>query len=581
MPGGGWLSVHEDITARQRAEDRIAEVLATFDATLANMPQGVALYDRQQRIVLANRRYAEMYGLAPEDVAPGTPMIEMLKKRAQKGIFLGSSESRVIDDLVKDMTKPSNEHEIERYADGRVIEKSRKPMPDGGWLSVHEDVTERVKAEDKIAWMAHHDALTRLANRVVLQKRLEEDFARHRRDGSEFALLLLDLDEFKFVNDAMGHPIGDKLLQVVADRLRATVRDVDLVARIGGDEFAIVLAHEADIRLGANTLAQRLMEAICAPYEIDGLPLRVYLSVGVGIAPLDGEDADALMQNADLALYQAKAAGRRTVRFYNADMDSTLREERFLENELRHALDRNELEVFHQKIVDVATGATIGTEALARWRHPKLGMVPPDRFIRVAERTGLIKTIGAWILGAACAQATAWPSHLRVAVNLSPSQFKSGDLVAVVTDTLRKTGLDARRLTLEITETTLLEKSDENLHVLEDLRALGIKIALDDFGTGFSSLSYLKTIRFDVIKIDRSFVAEMATNERSAHIIAGIVALSRALGFTTVAEGVETREHFDLVRAAGCTSVQGYLFSRPMPASQLVFDDVNLDARAA
>ena len=371
------------------------------------------------------------------------------------------------------------------------------------------------------------------------------------------------------------------LFRSVADRLRDAVRDIDLVARIGGDEFAIVMGAEPDMRLAADRLAQRLMKAICAPYDIDGFPLQIYLSIGVGIAPLDGADPATLMQNTDLALYQAKAAGRRTVRFYNPDMDMALREERMLENDLRHALELNQLEVHYQAIVDVGTGRTVGMEALARWRHPKLGMVPPDRFIRVAERTGQINSIGAWILGAACAEAATWPDHVRVAVNLSPSQFKSGDLVSVVWKAVAESGLPTRRLTLEITETTLLEKSDENLRVLEELRGLGLKVALDDFGTGFSSLSYLKTIRFDVIKIDRSFVMEMATNERAAHIIAVIVALSRALGFTTVAEGIETREQFDLVRAAGCNAVQGFLFSRPKPERELVFDDIEIGARAA
>ena len=567
------LAIEENFIAKNKY---IEDVLSSFDATLENMPQGVALYDKSQHILLANRRYAEMYGLEPGDIVPGMSMREILSKRVEKGVFIGVDPTQYVDGRVSAMERPANEHEIERYADGRIIEKSRKPMPGGGWLSVHEDVTERQRAEDQIAWLAHHDALTGLANRVVLHERIEEAFTRLRRSGAEFSILLLDLDDFKLVNDTMGHPIGDKLLRAVADRLRNTVRDVDLVARMGGDEFAILQQFEGDTRDGADGLAHRLMDAICAPYEIDGFPLTISLSIGVALAPSDGQDPALLQQNADLALYQAKAEGRRCVRFFNQEMDLALRAERGLESDMRAALAANQFEVHYQAVVSVNSRRTIGMEALARWRHPRLGLVPPDRFIRVAEKTGLINSLGAWILDTACAEAAKWPAHVKIAVNLSPAQFKSGDLVATVRKALADSGLPAHRLTLEITETTLLEKTDCNLGVLNDLRELGVAIALDDFGTGYSSLSYLKTIAFDVIKIDRSFVMEMETNIRSAQIVAGVVALSRSLNFTTVAEGIETQQQFELIRAAGCTAVQGFLFSKPKPAHELVFENTQM-----
>ncbi len=554
----------------------VRDVLAKFDATLNNMPQGVALYDRDQSVLLANRRYAEMYGLTPEDIKPGASMKQILQKRVEKGVFIGLDPADYVDARVSAMENPANEHGIERFTDGRVIEKSRRPMPGGGWLSVHEDVTERQRANDHIAWLARHDVLTRLANRVVLQERIEEAFLRIRRGGEHFAILLLDLDDFKIVNDTMGHPVGDRLLQAVADRLRATVRDLDLVARIGGDEFAVVQHADSIGNCRPDGLADRLMEAVGAPYELDGQMLHVHMSIGVAIAPLDGDDGGTLLKNADLALYQAKEGGRRCVRFFNATMDKSLRTERSLEGDLRTALASNEFEVHYQSVIDVRTGGVTGMEALARWRHPALGMIRPDIFIKLAEKTGLINSLGAWVLRTACTEAAGWPSDIKIAVNLSPAQFRSGDLVKMVHQALDASGLPPTRLTLEITETTVLETTDGNLTVLHELRKSGISIALDDFGTGYSSLSYLKTIPFDVIKIDRSFVKEMESNERSARIVAGIVALSRSLNYATVAEGIETSEQFELVRAAGCTAVQGFLFSKPKPARELDFQPQNV-----
>ncbi len=550
----------------------IDEVFATFEATLDNMPQGVALYDNEQKIRLANRRYAEMYGLAGSDIRPGMSMKEILQKRVEKGVYIGADPLQYVDGRVTAMTKPADEHGIERFADGRVIEKSRKPMPGGGWLSVHEDITERQKAEDQIAYMAHHDVLTGLINRAVLLDRVVECYSRTRRNGETFSILLLDLDDFKLVNDTLGHPIGDKLLQEVARRLRAEVRDTDFVARIGGDEFAILQQASTQQCDNADSLASRLVASICTPYEIEGRRITVYVSIGVALAPNDGDDSDSLLKNADLALYQAKLEGRRCIRFFNSAMDLALRAERALEIDLRKALEAREFEVHYQAVVGVNSRRTIGMEALVRWRHPRLGMVPPDRFIKLAEKTGLINAIGAWVLRQSCADAVKWPDNVKVAVNLSPVQFKQGGIVETVWLALEESGLPPSRLTLEITESTLLEKTDENLKLLNELKELGVAIALDDFGTGYSSLSYLKAIDFDVIKIDRSFVIEMETNARSAQIILAIIGLSRSLNFTTVAEGIETDRQFELIRSAGCTAAQGFLFARPKPANELVFE---------
>ncbi len=476
-----------DATAREGGKRE--ELLATLNGALNSMPHGVALYDQDQRIVLANRGYAEMYGLTTSDVAPGATMKEILEKRAQNGTYLGEDPERYISERLTAMEHPTVEQTVERFSDGRIIRKSRNPMPDGGWLSVHEDITERQSTEDQIAYLAHNDVLTGLFNRTVLQERIETALAHSRRSGREFAIFLIDLDNFKLVNDQFGHLVGDRLLQAVASRLLASVREVDTVARIGGDEFAILLDCEEGARDSADGLARRLMESMQDEIELDGLTIQAHASIGVALAPSDGTDSATLQRNADLALYQAKEAGRDCVRFFNPEMDTALRLERALEFDMRQALMTDEFELFYQAVVNVKTLRTSSMEALVRWRHPRLGMVPPDRFIKIAEKTGLINLLGEWVLNTACEEAAKWPSHISVAVNLSPAQFKSGNIVEIVRAALEMSGLPANRLTLEITESTLLERTDENLAILERLRALGSRIALDDFGTGYSSLS--------------------------------------------------------------------------------------------
>ncbi len=568
-----YLTFCELVFAQARAmeSEKLKEALATLDTALNTMPQSVALYDKRQKIVIANRQYVALYKLKDGEIIPGMTMREILEMSAKRGVYLGEDPEKYIAERVRAMEAPADERVIERFPDGRVISKTRNLMPDGGWLSVHEDITDRQRAEDKIAYLARNDVLTGLFNRTVLHERTERALAHMRRSGRECAIFLIDLDDFKVVNDNFGHQVGDRLLQAVAGRLHAAVREVDTVARIGGDEFAILLDCGDGARDSADRLAQRILESLQEPVEIDGFIIHAYASIGVAIAPEDGADSPVLQRHADLALYQAKEAGRGCVRFFNPEMDSALRVERALEFDLRQALMAEEFELHYQAVVNVKTLQTVSAEALVRWRHPQHGMIPPDRFIKIAEKTGLINQLGEWVLNTACAEAMRWPSNTSVAVNLSPTQFKNGQVVEIVRNALVTTQFPANRLTLEITESTLLEHTDENLMVLEQLRALGVRIALDDFGTGYSSLSYLRTIPFDVVKIDRSFVVAMATSSRSESIVAAVVALSRSLNFTTVAEGIETQEQFELIRAAGCTTVQGYLFARPKPASELDF----------
>jgi diguanylate cyclase (GGDEF)-like protein len=451
--------------------------------------------------------------------------------------------------------------------DGRTLMITHQPM-ENGWLTTYLDITERRAVEAKISHMAHHDALTDLPNRVLFREKLERALAFSRR-GSQLALLCLGLDQFKAVNDTLGHPIGDGLLREVARRLRESLRETDTVARLGGDEFAVVQSA-IDSPLDATALASGLIELMRAPFEIDGHQVVIGVSIGIAFAPQDGLDADHLLKCADLALYRAKVDGRGVYRLFQAEMDAAMQARRVLEMDLRQAPLTGQLELFYQPLIDVRTRRATGCEALLRWRHPVKGLVPPDRFIPLAEETGMIIPIGAWVLRQACASAAGWPDEMKVAVNLSAVQFKSSDLVSAVVDALRLSGLPANRLELEITETVMLRDTDATLAILHQLRDLGIHIAMDDFGTGYSSLSYLRRFPFDRIKIDQSFVRELGKQDDCIAIVRAVTTLGRDLGIAITAEGVETPRQRDTLERAGCTELQGYLFSRPVPAAELI-----------
>jgi diguanylate cyclase (GGDEF)-like protein len=444
-------------------------------------------------------------------------------------------------------------------------------MPDGGWVATHEDVTERQRAAWRIAHMARHDSLTDLANRLLFSERMDEAFARLRAEDEGFALFTFDLDLFKAVNDSLGHPVGDALLKAVAERLRRCVPEACTVGRLGGDEFSILMPGGPDRRAAAAALAEMLLDVIGAPYDIDGSRIGIGISIGIALAPEDGDDTSTILKNTDLALYRAKAAGRHCYRFFEIEMDAQARMQHVLEIDLRNALGRGELDVYYQTIVDVATRLPCGVEALVRWRHPVFGELSPDRFIPIAEDTGMIVALGEWILRRACTDAVRWPAHIKIAVNLSPVQFRNPMLVPTVRDILHTAGLSPDRLEVEITESVLLQKHTAIIDMLHELAALGINIVLDDFGVGYSSLSYLRLFPFSKIKIDRGFVGEMTQRTDCATIVSAVTGLAHALDMKTTAEGVETWEQFRLIQAAGCSQAQGYLFSRPQPADQVDF----------
>ncbi len=710
MRGGGWVSTHEDITERQKLQIRLEQQNTQLDAAMNNMSQGLAMFDDEQRLVVCNKLYAEMYGLTPAQVRPGTTVREILQYRVTSGCYTAAEPQRFADDLLAKFGKI--ESEVHTLADGRVINVSQRlmvngwrvfthqditererlnteleqnnkllsertsrlqaiidnfpggitfldgdlrvvlandrarklldlpdrlfadgppslesvfrfnaergeyglgnveeqvakrmalakartahafererpdgtvievrgvPLADGGFVTTYMDVTERRRSQAKIVHMALHDALTDLPNRVLLNERLEHALTRVKR-GEIVAVHLLDLDHFKTVNDTLGHPAGDQLLKMVTKRLQELVRETDTVARMGGDEFAVLqvaIGQPAD----ATALALRIIEAVSAPYTIDGQRVVIGTSVGIAVGPSDGMSPDQLIRNSDLALYRAKADGRGTYRFFGPEMDAQMQARHLMEYDLRNALPAGEFELYYQPVVNLETNEISGVEALLRWRHPEKGIILPNAFIPVAEEIGFIVPLGEWAIRQACATAAKWPSDVRIAVNLSPIQFRNPGFVQVVLGALAASGLAADRLELEITESTLLQDSEATLSTLYQLRALGVRIAMDDFGTGYSSLSYLQSFPFDKIKIDRSFVKDIVDGVGSLNIVRAVAAMANGLGMATTAEGVETKEQLDTVRAEGCTEMQGFLFSRPVPAEEI--EALLLDRRKA
>ena len=431
------------------------------------------------------------------------------------------------------------------------------------------DITERKRAEARLAFMAQHDGLTGLPNRTLLRQQMDDLLLHTRRSAEKVAVLVLGLDNFKAVNDTLGHGIGDKLLRGVAKRLRSTLREEDVLARLNSDEFAIVQSGVTRPE-DAVLLARRLLEAIGDPYLLDGHSVVIGASIGIAMSPGDGDESERLLKNADMALSRAKNEFRGTFSFFEAEMDARAQSRRKIEIELRDAIENDLLRPHYQPLVDLSTGRITGFEALVRWPHPERGMISPGEFIPVAEETGLINAVGGLMLRRACMDAAQWPDDVRVAVNLSPLQFRVGNLLSMVMETLKQTGLAATRLELEITETLVLEKSSQVLATLHALRSLGVRISMDDFGTGYSSLSYLRSFPFDKIKIDQSFVRDLGSNRDAQAIVRSIISLGKGLGVTITAEGVETEAELSCLRNEGCHEGQGFLFSRARPNAEIV-----------
>ncbi len=555
---GGIIGLRVDITEMKQRE-------SSFRLLFDGNPVPMLVYSREsQRILGVNDAAVQHYGYT----------------RAQ---FLSMSLRHIHDcdsyEQLESVGGVLSEQQIGRTWQHLKADGSRIDVAIFARALVHEktsaglvaaiDITERKRAEAHVAHMAHHDGLTGLPNRVLLRLRMEEALARLRRTGKGVAMLCIDLDNFKSVNDTLGHPCGDHLLQRIAERIRGMIRDEDTAARLGGDEFAILQANIAE-PAEVVALARRFLAEIGEPFDVMGHQVLIGASVGIALAPGDGDDADRVLKNADLALYRAKADGKGTFRFFEAEMDARAQTRRRLEMDLRKAMLAGALEVHYQPLVQLESGKVSALEALLRWPHPERGFVPPSEFIPIAEETGLIVSLGAHVLTQACSDACKWPEHVKVAVNLSPVQFRTGNLFVAVKQALEQTGLSPKRLELEITETLLLEKADYVLATLHALRALGVGISMDDFGTGYSSLSYLRSFPFDKIKIDRSFVHDLGSNAEGQAIVGAILSLGSNLGITITAEGVETDAELACLQAAGCHEGQGYLFSKAQPQAEIL-----------
>lgn len=573
---GIWLGVRhgrrleEAREALASSEARSREKSRQLGLTLEHMSQGIFMVNEEGNIPVINARCLELLGLPIDLMSRNLNYKEMVACLEASGEFstgAGSVEPDVLDYIFQSVdAEPIAAYERTR-PDGTVLEVRSEALPDGGFVRTFNDVTLRRRNEAQIVHLARHDPLTDLANRVLFREELDQALKELGAKHHTFALHLIDLDHFKFVNDTFGHPVGDQLLKDVAKRLQETVRRNDIIARLGGDEFAVLqVGISRDEQAGI--LADRLCRIIDEPFNIDGVDVHIGASIGVAIAPTDGKSTQDLLKAADLALYAAKGDGRGIYRYFKSEMNASLQARRRLDNDLRAAVAEQQFVLHYQPIRQVAQGQVTGYEALIRWRHPERGLVPPIEFIPAAEESGLIVAIGAWALHTACTEIARLPGTLRIAVNLSPVQFRSPDLVSTVQQALNSSGLAPHRLELEITETALLDKNESTLRQLKALHELGVRIALDDFGSGYSSLSYLMSYPIDCIKIDRSFVASLGAGKQSTSIIRAITDLADNLGMTTTAEGVETVDQLNRLRSLGCYEAQGYYFSRPLPASE-------------
>jgi diguanylate cyclase (GGDEF)-like protein/PAS domain S-box-containing protein len=563
---GGWVATMEDITERRNLEQERDRNYAFLHEIIDHIPSQITVKDMlDRRYVLVNRVAEAQFGVA-RDIIIGKTAFDLFPKTAAEMVTADDDQLQSADSFFRD------EHPWRSQAMGRrYLTSKRIGIRDSAGapryiINVVDDVTERRRADEKIAHLAHYDALTDLPNRVLFREQIEREL-RKAVKGEKFALLYIDIDEFKSINDSLGHHVGDELLKTIAARIKSCIKPADLIARLGGDEFAVIQTAVGSVA-DAIEFVTRIHDAIRQPCQCLGHHLSTDASIGIALAPQDGTDLDQLIKNADLAMYAAKAEGRRTHRFFEPAMDARAKARLTMEQDLRQAMVDGGFEIHYQPLLDLRSNEVTGCEALLRWRHPERGMVSPAEFIPLAEDTGLINELGDWVLQTACAEAATWPHHIRLAVNVSPVQLKNQTLALRIAGALAASGLQPSRLEIEITEAVLIHDDETALAILHQLRAIGVRIALDDFGTGFSSLSYLKRFPFDKIKIDRCFVSDIEV-DGSAAIVQAVVNIAAARNMTTTAEGVETEQQREILRKLGCTEMQGYLFSAAKPALEV------------
>ena len=564
LEGSGWFTIHEDITERVVSKNELTHRNERLDAALRTMIQGLCMFDADEKIVVSNDQYAEIYGISPDQIQPGTSLQEILELRIQNGTFGGASTEDYRLERAEQARSQKTGCKIHHLKDGRYIEIRDHLMANGGWLSIHEDVTERHKSEKKIKYLANFDALTGLPNRTQIQDKLKTAIRRSLKDGTNMALLYIDLDGFKEVNDTLGHPVGDRVLLEVGTRITQSLSKEAVAGRLSGDEF-IVVVKEFDDQNDLKLLGDKICSALSTPIQVDHDVIEISASIGISVGPPESGDAETLVQFSDLALYQAKADGGNSYRFFEDSMYARAKERQQMASDLRSAITKGELLLHYQPQIDLPSGKINGYEALVRWQHSTLGMISPLQFIGLAEETGQINQIGEWVLRTACEYAIQWPNREKISVNLSPVQFKRQNIVEMVKKVLQETGLEAERLELEITESVLIQNPDSVVAELQTLTDMGISIAIDDFGTGFSSLSYLATIPFNKIKIDKSFIDDICTDSEITAIVAMIIGLGNSLGKIVTAEGIETPSQHQMLRAAGCDQAQGYFYGKPLP----------------
>ena len=564
---------NEMVALQGQSQEEAQRKQALLEATLHNIGQGICLFDQDLNLMVWNERYIELLNLPRDLVKEGTPLSDILRYNGERGEYGDVSIQALISDRVA-IARRREPYRMERTRpNGRVIQVDHNPMPGGGYVATYTDITERKQTEARMRHLAVHDVLTSLPNRTLFLDRLRQALLSARRFQRGVTVLFVDLDRFKDINDHFGHDVGDLMIQEMGQRLSRIIRDSDTAARLGGDEFAIIQTDVQNIE-DTIVLAQRIIDELCQPFDCRGIRLHSTASVGITLFPEDGENPEQLVKNADMAMYAAKAEGRNNYRFFLPSMHERVKERKTIEEDLRNALEQDQLELYYQPKIDCRTERVVGAEALVRWHHPDRGLIMPGEFISVAEECGLINRLGAWVLEKACKQTQIWRDTtlpgLRIAVNLSPAQFQDAELVSSVTRIVKDTAMPEGTLELEITESILMNNPEKAVSTLKELKALGVMIAIDDFGTGYSSLNYLKRFPVSSIKIDQSFVNDIHVDMDDKAIVDAVIGLGHSLNLEVVAEGVEEVEQLDYLREKGCDFIQGYLYSKPLPADTFV-----------